>query len=39
MNGHDSVLLSTTVVRGKGIAPEMPVTKSVINNQGARKHI
>ena len=29
MNGYDSVLLSTTVVRGEGIAPEIPVTKSV----------
>ena len=28
MNGYDSVLLGT--VRGEGIAPEIPVTKSVI---------
>ena len=30
MNGYcDSVLLSITVVRGEGIAPEISVTKSV----------
>ena len=33
MNDYcDSVLLSTTVFCGKGIAPEIPVTKSVIIN-------
>ena len=29
VNGYDSLLLSTTVVRGKGRAPEIPITKSV----------
>ena len=29
VNGHDSLLLSTTVVRGEGGAPEIPVKKSV----------
>ena len=32
MNGYDSVPLSNTVVRGKGIAPEIPVTQAVIIN-------
>ena len=40
MNGYDSVLLSTTttVVRGVGVAPEIPVTKSVRINERTRKH-
>ena len=29
VNCYDSLLLSTTVVRGEGIAPEIPVTKLV----------
>ena len=41
MNGYDSVLLNTTVVsmvRGEGIALEIPVTKLRLN-QRARKQI
>ena len=33
MNGYNSVLLSTTVVRGRGRAPEIPVSKSVRINE------
>ena len=32
MNSYDSVFLSTAVVRGERISPEIPVTKSVIIN-------
>ena len=33
MNGYDSVLLNTTVVRGQGRAPDISITKSAIFNQ------
>ena len=38
VDGHDSVLLNTTVVIGEGIAPEIPAMKSARLNQRTWKN-
>ena len=39
VNGYDSLLLSTTALRGEGGAPEIPVTRSVRANWRTRTNI